>query len=58
MKHTQVQNTKKEPTNIATVTQIIDLPAAYSVPGPRPGPLEKANPRLLEKVDPIPKFTV
>ena len=50
MKHTQVQNTKKEPTNIATVTQIIDLPAAYSVPGPRPGP--------LEKVDPIPKFTV
>ena len=54
MKHTQVQNTKKEPTNIATVTQIIDLPAAYSVPGP----LEKANPRPLEKVDPIPKFTV
>ena len=60
MKHTQVQNTKEEPTNIATVNQIIDLPVTYSVPGPGPGPgpLEKANPRPLEKVDPITKFIV
>ena len=56
MKHTQVQNTKEY--NIATVNQIIDLPVTYSVPGPGPGPLEKANPRPLEKVDPITKFIV